>query len=154
MGWRILLADDMGLGKTREAPWMVHDSGSRRLLVVCPVSVKLNSPADIEATLGYAWTTPVIDGTQRQPAAQLVHLHQLDMAVATNDAVRGAVVINYDLLRHLEQDQLAKLRTFALHCFAIGDESHYLKSRDAERTELVTDLFGKAKHVALLTGTP
>lgn len=154
MGWRILLADDMGLGKTSEALWMVHDSGARRLLVVCPVSVKLNWRAEIEATLGDAWTTLVIDGTKKQRADQLVHLHQLDMAVTSNEAVRGAVVINYDLLRHLEQDQLAKLHSFAEGAFAIGDESHYLKSRDAERTELTSDLFFQAKHVALLTGTP
>jgi SWI/SNF-related matrix-associated actin-dependent regulator 1 of chromatin subfamily A len=161
MGWRVLVADDMGLGKTSEALWMVHDSGSRRLLVVCPVSVKLNWQAEIAVTLGPTWHTVVVDGTRKQRADQLVDLVSLDQALALADAknansgdLRAACVINYDLLRHLEPDQMKALHTFATNGFAIGDESHYLKSRDAERTELVAALFGKAKHVALLSGTP
>lgn len=161
MGWRVLLADDMGLGKTSEALWMAHDSGARRLLVVCPVSVKFNWQAEILETLGETWHVIVIDGTPKQRAAQLVDLVSTDQALAmaenenaNNGGFRAACVINYDLLRHLSPEQMKAMQSFAIGSFAIGDECHYLKNRDTERTELTAELFKQAKHVALLSGTP
>lgn len=37
---------------------------------------------------------------------------------------------------------------------AIADEAHYLKNSQAKRTEYITPLLQKTKHVLLLTGTP
>lgn len=161
MGWRLQLADDMGLGKTSEALWMAHDAGARRLLIVCPVSVKFNWQAEIAATLGAAseggpegWHTIVLDGTRKQRADQLAKIRQLHESIASIATVRGAVIVNYDLLRHFDDSQLAVLEAWALEAFAIADESHYLKSRDTDRTEFTARLFKHAKHVVAMTGTP
>lgn len=161
LGWRVLLADDMGLGKTSEALWMAHDASAVRLLVVCPVSVKYNWKTEIEVTLGSGWHIVVIDGTPKQRADQLVKVAELDKAIdaaagpTPAGRVCGAVVINYDLLRHLTEQQMATLRTFADGlCFHIADECHYLKGRETERTELVQDLFKGRGYVVAMSGTP
>ena len=154
LGWRVLLADDMGLGKTSEALWMAHDAGARRLIVVCPVSVKYNWQAEIAATLGEGWHTVVVDGTPKQRADQLVKVAELCNAIDRVDTTCGAVVINYDLLRHLTAQQMLTLRTFAAGAFRIADECHYLKGRETERTELVGELFKGGGCVVAMSGTP
>ena len=150
MEHRALLADDMGLGKTSTALWAAYDVDVKRLLVICPVSVKFNWQNEINATLGDlskkedGWATWVIDGTSKQRAQQLVEVGM--------PRYRVAIIINYDLLEHLSEQQFEQLKVFAAQGMLLLDESHYLKNRNSKRTELVMQL--RAPYVIAMTGTP
>lgn len=148
MGCRALLADDMGLGKTSSALWSAHAVHVHRILVVCPVSVKFNWQHEIMATLGSTWLTTVIDGTSRKRADQFVEAHSASVGG------KAAIIINYDLLLHLNDEQHAFLGDFLHDSMLICDESHYLKSRDSKRSKHVEDLSLRARYVLALTGTP
>jgi SWI/SNF-related matrix-associated actin-dependent regulator 1 of chromatin subfamily A len=141
--WRCLLADDMGLGKSATALWAAHDAGAQRLLIVCPVSVKFNWAKELKQTLNEEAT--IIHGERRMRADQITDL---------GDGHCYCTIINYDLLRHLTEDQFNTLRTFSADAFVILDESHYVKSRKTLRTQLCFELTQNAKHVLCLTGTP
>src|SRR5690606_18177070 len=65
-----------------------------------------------------------------------------------------AVIVNYDLLRHLTQQQQEQLQLFTKGEFVICDESHAIKSRTAERTKLVRALFAHSLYRLCLSGTP
>ena len=57
--------------------------------------------------------------------------------------------ISYDLCTKLDKELEAK--KFGV---AIADEAHYLKNALAKRTECISPLLQRIKHVLLLTGTP
>lgn len=151
MGMRVLLSDKMGLGKTSSVLWAAHECGIQRILVVCPVSVKFNWQNEILTTLGDGWLSIVIDGTSKKRADQIA---EATSHARGSTAAGVAVIINYDLLLHLSDEQSAWLRTFAANGLVIFDESHYLKSGKAKRTHLSQDIAARAKHVCCLTGTP
>lgn len=152
MSYRCLLTDEMGLGKTSTALWCVGDSKKRRLLVVCPVSVKFNWEAEIKLTLGDDWIPLVVDGTRKARAEQVSQVTSLSTAAAMAGPV--ACIINYDLLRWLPPEQFKSLQAFATGGFLIFDESHYLKDRTSERSRLSKQLAEQAGCVMALTGTP
>jgi SWI/SNF-related matrix-associated actin-dependent regulator 1 of chromatin subfamily A len=151
MGWRVLLADDMGLGKTSSALWAAHDAKVKTLLVVCPVSVKFNWQNEIRETLGEGWLTIVVNGNSKKRADQIAEA----AAHAQGSTASGvAVVINYDLLLHLTDEQSAWLHTFASRGMVLFDESHYLKSAKAKRTQECQGIAEHSRYVSCLTGTP
>jgi len=144
---RVLLADDMGLGKTATSLWATHFMGASRFLVVCPASVKFNWQREIHETL--LVTAFVIDGPPKRRASLFV-----DARLAMKEEPL-ALVINYDLLLHLSAGQLEFLSKFVDGQALICDESHYLKSRKAKRTRIVSStLAPPAKFRLLLSGTP
>lgn len=59
------------------------------------------------------------------------------------------VIISYDLCHKLEDKLIA--RKFKI---AIGDEAHYLKTCNSQRSQSCVPLLKSCKHVILLTGTP
>lgn len=149
MGWRVLLSDDMGLGKTSAALWAAHDAKVQQLLVVCPVSVKFNWKAEIDATLGFEkWPTIIINGSSKKRADQIA------MARAIAPGGNLALIINYDLLIHLTEDQRAWVQQFAKDGMVLFDESHYLKSRISQRTQQAAKIGEQSRYVSCLTGTP
>jgi SWI/SNF-related matrix-associated actin-dependent regulator of chromatin subfamily A-like protein 1 len=176
--WRVLLADDMGLGKTSSALWAADDAGCKHVLVICPVSVKFNWQNEIYATLGNEWFAQVIDGSVKKRAQQLVdvqssmaemerrdlanrsQVHHVgtgnreDLLQIIDNCNEWAIIINYDLLRHLSEDQRNWLAQFVSEGMLLLDESHYLKGRDTERTKLVAKIAEKARYVIAMTGTP
>jgi SNF2 family DNA or RNA helicase len=149
MGWRVLLADDMGLGKTSSALWAAHDAKVKTLLVICPVSVKFNWKAEIHETLGEV-PVVVINGSSKRRADQIAMFRSM----ASTETSLVAVVINYDLLLHLTDEQSAWLHTFASRGMVLFDESHYLKSGKAKRTQECQGIAEHARYVSCLTGTP
>ena len=148
MGGRVLLEDEMGLGKTSTTLWALDRMGCKRLLVLCPVSAKYNWEAEIKLTLGDLWSSIVVDGSPKKRAGQLVEWRAYDPRLSV------AIIINYDLLRYLNEDQLVTLKSFSTGHAVVCDESHYLKSRDSERTKLTRQLAAGAKYVTCISGTP
>lgn len=148
---RVLLADDMGLGKTSTSLWAAWVDNSHRILVICPASVKFNWRREVKATLG--WPTYVIDGTPKKRADIIAEATAFSLQEEPM-----AIVINYDLLRHLNEFHTNWLSTWIEGGTLICDESHYLKSRGAARTKFVMEHLapfkGGAKNRILLSGTP
>lgn len=148
MDCRVLLEDEMGLGKTSTSLWAMDRMAVKRLLVICPVSAKYNWENEIKQTLGDRWSSIVVDGTPKQRASQLVEWKAYD------PALKIAIIINYDLLRYLSDEQLVTLKLFAAGQGALCDESHYVKSRDSKRTKLVMEITKDARYVSCISGTP
>jgi SWI/SNF-related matrix-associated actin-dependent regulator 1 of chromatin subfamily A len=153
MGWRVLLEDEMGLGKTSTALWALFDSQVARCIVLCPVSAKYNWAAEFQATLGPQWPSVfVIDGTPKQRASQFADVQW--SCKDDSDPCNVAIIINYDLLRYLTEEQRAYLKTFVGAGMLLCDESHYVKDRTSDRTKLTLELGACARYVTCISGTP
>ena len=148
-GHRTLLADDMGLGKTSTALWAAFDSRVRRLFIVCPVGVKFNWAREIHQTLGDDWAVSIIAGTAKQRATLLAEVPAL-----AKQNRHSAVIINYDLLRYLNEQQHTAIEAFAAEQATLCDESQYLKNEKAQRSQLVKQLSARSRTMILMSGTP
>lgn len=117
----VLLGDEMGLGKTVEALGIINalpESETKRILVVCPASLKIN------------W--------QREASRWLVQPREVAIAESQNFPDAKFVICNYDILRkHYSSVQKEEWDVLVV------DECHYLKSPRAQRTFEV--LGGKEK---------
>lgn len=135
-----LFGDEMGLGKTIQAIGVMNaDESIRKVLVVCPASLKLN------------W--------QRELGKWLVR--EMSTVIAAKPAEVGfadITIINYDIAWKCKD----ALRTTAWDML-IADEGHYLKNPEAKRTQALLGLEKKkvveiepvkARRRIILTGTP
>lgn len=156
VGGKCLLADDMGLGKTTTAIFSALNCEAGRVLVLCPASVLWNWEQEIRACVDDCHIT-LIHGGPGKRADQFAQLR------GTPDGAKTFLVINYDKLQVLSDDQLKVLAEFASGQALICDESHYLKNRKAQRSAIVHDLFVNTvkgygsqppKVRLLLSGTP
>lgn len=124
--YQMILADEMGLGKTATALKSFEDMlrMGRRLLVVCPASLKLNWCREIKLWLGYD--------------------------VEPDKLMKGYVsVTNYERLK--EAAKWSKLGVFSAVIF---DEAHYLKNPESKRHYWAKVCAGYMQKRFLLTGTP
>ncbi len=139
-----LFADEPGLGKTCQAIGVINCIPEiKRILVICPASLKLNWRRELERWLVRKRTIFIADSK--------VFPELLD----------AVIIINYDVIAK-HRDAIRDTEWDYLIC----DEAHYLKNPDAKRTQVVfgyrfkkkeglTDLPPvTAKFKALLTGTP
>lgn len=135
-----LIGDEMGLGKTVQAIAFANTVGAKRILVVAPASLLLNWRNEIAR-----WQVNDLP------------VHIIRPGTTLNPAVKGWVVVNYDIVSRYE----AQLKSESWDV-AIYDECQYLKTRSAKRT-LVLLGGGRgedkkepvpAKRKLLLTGTP
>ena len=126
----VLIADEMGLGKTIQAIGTINALGLDRAVVVCPASLKQNWKREIET-----WLT------------ENLSVGVYEQGPLTNDIE----IINYALLsrRHSRLPQLINGHDPEL---LILDESHYIKNKDAKRTEAARNI--EADRRLFLTGTP
>lgn len=134
---RCLIADDMGLGKTIQAiclaQWFKSDWP---LIIVCPSSLR------------YQW----LNSLNRW----LPHVSNKDILVITDTKEHlsrtSITIISYDLLAR--RKNLFDNESKRFYNMVILDESHYIKTESAARTEAVLLLAKSAKRAVLLTGTP
>ncbi len=133
MGGSGLLADEPGLGKTAQAIRVCdHFEDVRRVLVVCPASLKIN------------WQREWKMWSQKSRA----------VGVAFSDKVPSAdvVIVNYDIV-----DRNGQTLTELVWDMTICDEAHMLRNPGAKRTQRVLGLGCqgvRTKRKLLLTGTP
>ena len=136
---RFILADDMGLGKTTAAVIGALESGAKKILIVCPASLKIN------------WDREIKNYTNRR-----VLLIEGKKWGSTFDFY----IINYDILKNFhttdksEDSEAYKLITNENFELAIVDEAHYISNSTAQRTKLLNDILEEIPKVWLLTGTP
>ena len=139
---RCILGDQMGLGKSIQSIVAALESGAKKILVICPASLKLNWKKEIECFTN-------------------------DVCVINSGKWESAkfIVINYDILKKFHDIENTSSSDDTLHRelqnenfdLIIADEAHYLKSPDAIRSKIVNELSLKDNtdiKVWLLTGSP
>ena len=112
-----LLADEMGLGKTIQALGLINlDTSIKRILVICPASLKHNWSREARKWLVRDFPIRIIQNGKQQWAVES----------------REFTIINFDILRQHE----FVLRNLPWDLLIV-DESHNLKSHKAARTRQV-----------------
>ena len=132
---KFILADDMGLGKTTSTIIAALESGSKKVLIICPASLKIN------------WQREIANYTDRS-----VYISEGKNFSQEHDFV----IINYDIIKNFhnvkkKSDSQILGANFDL---VVVDEAHYIKNGQAQRTKLINDLVKKVDRLWLLTGTP
>ena len=136
---KFILADDMGLGKTTAAVIASMESGAKKVLIVCPASLKIN------------WDREIKNYTDRK-----VLIVEGRKWGSTFDYY----IINYDILKNYHTTEKSedsddyKLLVNEKFNLAIVDEAHYVSNTTANRTRLLNDVLETIPKVWLLTGTP
>ena len=135
LGGRNWFADEMGLGKSMAsiAVTSYYRGAGTRHLIVCPSYLRHN------------WRNELRFWTECAETDVFVVAKTSDVI----DERATFVIVSYELACR-KSDALSAIgfRT------AIVDEAHYLKSRTAKRTRLLTPLLHGIPRVLLLTGTP
>ena len=132
---KFILADDMGLGKTTSTIIAALEAGAKKILIICPATLKINWKREIE---NYSdKPTYIAEGKNFSTEHDFV-------------------IINYDIIKNFhdpkKKDDSQILR--ADFDLVIIDEAHYIKNAQAQRTKLINDLVKKVDRLWLLTGTP
>lgn len=136
---KFILADDMGVGKTTSAVIAALESGAKKILIVCPASLKIN------------WAREISNYSDRK---------SLIVEGRKWGSTFDFYIINYDIIKNFhttdksEDSDDYKLLVNAGFDLAIVDEAHYISNNTAQRTRLLNDVLGKIPKVWLLTGTP
>ncbi len=136
-----ILADEMGLAKTAQSIISALESGCKKILVICPASVKINWKREIEI---FDKNVSIVDGNR-----------WVD---------NKFTIVNFDILKNFHTIEDKKIefqilkRTILDTKFdaIIIDEAHYLKDSNTIRGGIVNDLIklNDFKRIWLLTGTP
>ena len=132
---KFILADDMGLGKTTSTIIAALESGSKKVLIICPATLKINWKREIE---NYSDKSIYIAESKNF------------------NTEADFVIINYDIIKNFhdpkkKDDSQVLAANFDL---VIVDEAHYIKNATAQRTKLINDIVKKTERLWLLTGTP
>jgi SNF2 family DNA or RNA helicase len=132
---RFILADDMGLGKTTSTIIAALETGAKKILIVCPASLKINWQREIE---NYSDRTVFIaEGKKFSTESDFV-------------------IVNYDILKNFhdpkeKDNSLLNQSNFDL---VVLDEAHMISNAQAQRTRIINHFVKQIKRVWLLTGTP
>ena len=132
---KFILADDMGLGKTTSTIIAALESGSKKVLIICPATLKINWKREIE-----------------NYSDKVVYIAEGKNFSTDADFV----IINYDIIKNFH-DTKKKGESQILDAnfdLVVVDEAHYIKNATAQRTKLINDLVKKVDRLWLLTGTP
>ena len=128
-----LIADKPGLGKTISAIGYINYKNIQRALIICP------------ASLIYNW--------KKELKKWIVGDHKIQLVTSTKDELWGDFIIVSYTTATIIEERLSCLS------FEVGilDEVHYLKTREANRTEAIIGFQGIAIqccNVVMLSGTP
>jgi SWI/SNF-related matrix-associated actin-dependent regulator 1 of chromatin subfamily A len=131
---KFILADDMGLGKTTSTIIAALETGAKKILIICPASLKINWQREIE---NYSdRPTSIIEGKKWEDG--------------------DFIIINYDIIKNFH-DEKKKSDSVLLKTkfdLVIIDEAHYIQNKQAQRTKLINDFVSNVDRLWLLTGTP
>jgi SWI/SNF-related matrix-associated actin-dependent regulator 1 of chromatin subfamily A len=132
---RFILADDMGVGKTTSAVIAALETGTKKILIICPASLKIN------------WEREIKNYTDRS-----VYICEGKKYSTDEDFT----IVNYDILKNFydpkdkENSELFKTK----YDLVILDEAHMVSNAQAQRTKIINNFVKDIKQVWLLTGTP
>jgi len=131
---KFILADDMGLGKTTSTVIASLESGAKKVLIICPASLKIN------------WEREIRNYTEKS-----VYICE---GKKFEDA--DYIIANYDILKnfHDPKDKDNSIILKSKFDLVVIDEAHYVSNAQAQRTKIIMDLTKNIKKLWLLTGTP
>ena len=132
---KFILADDMGLGKTTSTIIAALEANSKKVLIICPATLKINWKREIE---NYSDKTIYI-------------------AESKNFSTEADyVIINYDIIKNFHDPKKKNESQVLASNFdlVIIDEAHYIKNVTAQRTKLINDIVKNIDRLWLLSGTP
>ena len=132
---KFILADDMGLGKTTSTIIAALETGAKKVLIICPATLKINWKREIE-----------------NYSDKSVYIAEGKNFDGNNDFV----IINYDIIKNFHETKKNGNSQIADANFdlVVVDEAHYIKNGQAQRTKLINDLVKKVDRLWLLSGTP
>lgn len=129
-----LLADAPGLGKSPQTVRVAMKLDARRILVVCPASLRLNWQRELSRWSDGLYQAQVLRSGKDEPTADVL-------------------VASYSLV--VRQPTLNALLASDRFDLLVLDESHALKSPTAQVSRVcLVMLWGHARHRLCLTGTP
>ena len=131
---KFILADDMGLGKTTSTVIAALESGVKKVLIICPASLKIN------------WKREIRNYTDKS------------IYICEGKKFEDAdyIITNYDILKnfHDPKDKDNSIILKSKFDLVVIDEAHYVSNAQAQRTKIIMDLTKDIKRLWLLTGTP
>jgi SWI/SNF-related matrix-associated actin-dependent regulator 1 of chromatin subfamily A len=131
---KFIVADDMGLGKTTSTVISSIESGSKKILIICPATLKINWKREI--ALYTNESTFIVEGKKWEEGHKYY-------------------IVNYDILKNFHEikskDSVIMKEYFDL---VVIDEAHYISNPQAQRTKLINDIVKEIPKLWLLTGTP
>ncbi len=132
---RFILADDMGLGKTTSTIIAALETGAKKILIICPASLKIN------------WEREIANYSDRS-----VFIAEGKKFSTETDFV----IINYDILKNFydTKDKENSLLTQCKFDLVILDEAHMISNPQAQRTKIINSFVKNVHRAWLLTGTP
>ena len=132
---RFILADDMGLGKTTSTIIAALETGSKKILIICPASLKIN------------WQREIENYTDRS-----VFICEGKKFSLEHDFV----IVNYDILKNFYdvKNKPESLLTKGNFDLVILDEAHMVSNPQAQRTKIINHFVKSVNRAWLLTGTP
>ena len=139
---KYILADDMGLGKTTSSIIAAMEGKFKKILVVCPASLKLN------------WKKEIMNYDR---------VENISVVDSVDFRANKWTIVNYDILKnfhHLPQRGVKMsdlpVSPIDFHKFdlVIADEAHYLKNSTSNRTKIFNDFASRIDNRWFLTGTP
>ena len=132
---KFILADDMGLGKTTSTIIASLETGAKKVLIICPATLKINWKREIENYSDKA--IYIAEGKNFNTDADFV-------------------ITNYDIIKNFHDPKNKEESQILAANFdlVIIDEAHYIKNATAQRTKLINDIVKTIDRLWLLTGTP
>jgi SWI/SNF-related matrix-associated actin-dependent regulator 1 of chromatin subfamily A len=132
---RFILADDMGLGKTTSTIIAALETGSKKILIICPASLKIN------------WQREIANYSDRP-----VFIAEGKKFSTEHDFV----IVNYDILKNFYdvKNKPESLLTKGNFDLVILDEAHMVSNPQAQRTKIINHFVKSVNRAWLLTGTP
>jgi SWI/SNF-related matrix-associated actin-dependent regulator 1 of chromatin subfamily A len=133
---KFILADSMGVGKTTSAIIASLESKAKKILIICPASLKINWKREIELYTNDK--VAIIDGK-----------------IWIEDDVTYTI-INYDILKNFYDSDNPENSELIISNFdlCIIDEAHKIANSQTIRTKIILAISGKIKKIWLLSGTP
>jgi len=132
---KFILADDMGLGKTTSTIIAALETGAKKILIICPATLKINWKREIE---NYSDRSIFISEGK------------------TFSTEHDFVIINYDIIKNFHDTKKKDESQVIAANFdlVVVDEAHYIKNPTAQRTKLINDIAKNVDRLWLLSGTP
>jgi len=132
---KFILADDMGLAKTGSSVIASLESGAKKILIICPATLKINWQREIAIYSNRS--VYIAEGKKFDPNHDFI-------------------IINYDILKNFHdlKDKENSIILKTKFDLVIMDESHMIANPQSNRTKIVNDISKSIDRVWLLTGTP
>jgi SWI/SNF-related matrix-associated actin-dependent regulator 1 of chromatin subfamily A len=132
---KFILGDDMGLGKTTSTIIAALETGAKKVLIICPATLKINWKREIE---NYSDRSIFISEGK------------------TFSTEHDFVIINYDIIKNFHDTKKKDESQVIAANFdlVVVDEAHYIKNPTAQRTKLINDIAKNVDRLWLLSGTP